>query len=367
VRIYYDHQLTSLQDAGGASRYHYELAAYMATQPDTDTTLFLGFCSTTYPYRELPSNRIKVTSFPPVISKGARRYALNEALANTAAIFAGAYDIYHPSHHRILPFVRSRRVVVNHHDCTYERFPGFRFTERVLRAKRKLFPRADRIICISESGRRDLLDFYRVEPERTAVIHLGFTRLSRSPLAATEFATHLRRDFVLYVGSRPHYKNFDRLLEAFASAGLRRDFDLLVLGGGPLSEVHRALIQRLGLTGSIVALPIVSDEILAEAYSTARLFAYPSLWEGFGLPPLEAMFLRCPVAASHVAAIPEISGDAPLYFDPNDISSIAATLVKGLYDTEARAHAVARGEEVASQYSWEKCASQTLALYRECL
>jgi glycosyltransferase involved in cell wall biosynthesis len=263
--------------------------------------------------------------------------------------------------------IRSRRIVITHYDCIYERFPGFRFTDRVLQAKRRLFPRADKIICISESCRQDLVNFYGVEPERTVVIHLGFTRLPRSSSGAVTLARHVRRDFVLYVGSRPHYKNFDGLLEAFASAGLQRHFDLLVLGGGPLSETHQARVRQLGFADAFVALPIVTDDVMAEAYSAARLFVYPSLWEGFGLPPLEAMFLRCPVAASNVSAIPEVCRNAPFYFDPTDVDSIAQALSRGVSDTDARQQAIERGIQVSSQYSWETCAAQTLKVYRECL
>ena len=112
------------------------------------------------------------------------------------------------------------------------------------------------------------------------------------------FGRKLRRDYLLYVSGRSVYKNFTGLLKAFRESGLYRSFDLLVLGGGPLTPEEVDLIAQLGLTDSIISIPVASDSLLAEAYAGAKLFVYPSLWEGFGLPPLEAMAAGCPVLAS---------------------------------------------------------------------
>src|SRR5208337_110249 len=172
MRIYYDHQVCSLQDAGGASRYHYELMRYLSGRPDVETELFLGMNGTVYPYKELSSANVRVTSFGGTLHKGTLRYATNELLGNSIAPFRGRFDVYHPTHYRIMPLVRSRRIVVTHQDCIYERFPVFRHVKEVLRAKKVSFARADAIICISEATRRDLLEFYAVDAAKTRVIHL---------------------------------------------------------------------------------------------------------------------------------------------------------------------------------------------------
>jgi glycosyltransferase involved in cell wall biosynthesis len=142
--------------------------------------------------------------------------------------------------------------------------------------------------------------------------------------------------------------------------------DLLVLGGGELTTEETALISALGLGNSVVSMPKVSDELLAEAYAGAKLFVYPSLNEGFGIPPLEAMSLGCPVLASRGGSIPEVCGDAPLYFDAADQGSFARELLRALNDESAREQAVRAGKIVVTRYSWDKCGEQTLALYREC-
>ena len=276
-------------------------------------------------------------------------------------------DVYHPTAYLRMPVVRARRVVATHHDCTHERYPGlFPDVKKVLWARKWLFPRVDAVICVSESCRQDLLHFYNVDPAKTRVIHHGVNPLPRSAEVAASLRKQLRRDYVLYVGMRAAFKNFAGLLRAFRETRLHESFDLLVLGGGPLNVREKAQIASLEMSDCVVSLPIVSDELLAEAYAGATLFVYPSLNEGFGFPPLEAMSVGCPVLTSRVSSIPEICLDAPFYFDPIDQGSFNAALLHAVSDEGARKQVIERGREVAVQYSWEKCGQETLALYREC-
>jgi glycosyltransferase involved in cell wall biosynthesis len=258
-------------------------------------------------------------------------------------------------------------VVATHHDCTHERFPElFPDVKKVLWARKALFPQVDAIICVSESCRQDLLHFYNVNPAKTCVIHHGLSPLPRKAEAASTLRKQLRRDYILYVGMRAAFKNFDGFLTAFRESGLADSLDLLAVGGGPLTIAEQALIAQLKLHGCVISLPRPSDDVLAEAYAGAKLFVYPSLNEGFGFPPLEAMSLGCPVLASRTSSIPEVCRDAPFYFDPHDPDSCKQGLLHAINDEAARQQAVARGREVASQYSWERCGQQTLSLYRDC-
>lgn len=367
MRILYDHQVFSLQDAGGASRYFYELMKFLTTVPDAQTDLLLGISGTVYPFAQLASSRARVTGFPRWLPPGTLRYLANEVWSNLAAPLHGRMDIYHPTNYMLVPMVRSHRIVATHHDCTHERFPQmFPDTKKILWARKTLFPRMDAIICVSESSRQDLLRFYNVDPAKTCVIHHGLTKLPRSAEAAARLRAQLRRDYILYVGMRDAFKNFDGLLQAFHDTGLRESFDLLLLGGKPLTAAERKRIASLGITDCIISLPAVSDELLGEAYAGAKLFVYPSFSEGFGFPPLEAMSLGCPVLASRIPAIREVCHDAPFYFEPEEQSSFNRELLRAINDEPARQQSMERGTEVANQYSWEKCCQQTLALYRQC-
>jgi glycosyltransferase involved in cell wall biosynthesis len=238
--------------------------------------------------------------------------------------------------------------------------------KKVLWARKWLFPRVDAIICCSEATRQDLLRFYNVDPAKTRVIYDAFTPLPRSAEAATHLRQRLRREYILYVGMRAAFKNFRGLLQAMHEAKVQDCVDLLVLGGGEFTPEEKTLIRALGLGNAVVSLPKVSDEVLAEAYAGAKLFIYPSLNEGFGIPPLEAMSLGCPVLASRGGSIPEVCGDAPFYFDAADQGSFAREMLRALQDDAARQRAAKSGQSVVTRYSWDKCGQQTLALYREC-
>ncbi len=367
MRILYDHQVFSLQNAGGASRYFYELMQFLATVPDVQTELMLGISGTVYPFRDLPPSKVRVTAFRESLRPGTLRYVVNEGWNNLGVAFRGKMDIYHPTAYMRMPMVRARGVVATHHDCTHELYPElFPDVKKVLWARQWTLPRVDAIICVSESCRQDLLHFYKVDPAKTRVIHHGLNPLPRSPKAAASLRQQLRRDYILYVGMRAAFKNFDGLLKAFRETKLQESFDLLVLGGGPLSDQEKALMAALEISDCVTCLPIVSDELLAEAYAGAQLFVYPSFNEGFGFPPLEAMSLGCPVLASRVSSIPEVCQDAPFYFDPKDQGSFNRELVRAINDQEGRKHVIERGREVATRYSWNKCGQETLALYREC-
>lgn len=367
LRVLYDHQVFSLQNAGGASRYFFELARYLAKVPEAHTDVWLGMNGTVYPFAELDRRQVHVSGLPEWLPPGKPRYLANELWSNAKALLGGKVDVYHPTTYRCMPVIRARRLVATHHDCTHERFPNrFPTAKTIFRARKQLLPRADAIICVSEACRQDMLRFYNVDPAKTRIIHHGLTRLPRSDEAAAELKRVLRRPYLLFVGMRAWFKNFHGLLQAFHDSGLKDSLDLLVLGASPLKDEEKAMISRLGLAGCVISLSKVSDALLAEAYAGARLFVYPSFNEGFGFPPIEAMSLDCPVLASRIPSITEVCGEVPFYFDPADQDSFSRELLRAAGDERARAQAIARGKEIAARYTWEKCGQQTLALYREC-
>ena len=130
--------------------------------------------------------------------------------------------------------------------------------------------------------------------------------------------------YLLYVGSRAGYKNFGLLLEAFSRSGLAGHYRLLAVGGGAFTAAEQQRIASLRLAGSITVIPKADDAILARAYRDAALFIYPSLYEGFGFPPLEAMSMGCPVLVNRTSSLPEVCGDAAFYFDASDPDELSA-------------------------------------------
>src|SRR5580704_2135238 len=329
MRILYDHQVFSLQDAGGASRYHFELARNLQQSDEVAIEVLMGLNGSVMPFAVLQQPRTRVFGRRTAVKPGLARYATNEVLSAIIAPFRGTVDIYHPTLYRALPWVRRRRVVVTHHDCIHERFPTlFPNAASIIESKRKLFAQADAIICVSESSQRDLLHFYNVAETKTHVVYHGF-----SPLPLTQGDPPLFGEpYLLYVGSRAGYKNFGLLLEAFFRSGLAGDYRLLAVGGGPFTPAEQERITSLKLGRSVTVVPKADEGTLARAYRDAALFIYPSLYEGFGFPPLEAMSLGCPVLVNRTSSLPEICGDAAFYFDAADAGELSRCVTSILAD-----------------------------------
>lgn len=267
-------------------------------------------------------------------------------------------------------------TVVTVHDISYEFFPDF-FSPRDRRMLGTLVPlsarRAARVIAVSEQTRQDLMRVYGIPGERIAVTHEaaapGFAPVEdRATIEATCARYGIRRPYVLALGNLQPRKNIGRLVEAFALA--RREGNLphqLAVAGKAQwreSEVY-ATVERLGLQGVVRFPGYVADEDLPALYSGADCFAYPSLYEGFGLPPLEAMACGTPVLSSHAGALREVVGDAAWVVDPTDVADIARGLLALLTDPGTARVYRERGLAHAASFSWRRLAEETLEVYRQ--
>jgi glycosyltransferase involved in cell wall biosynthesis len=369
MRILYDHQVFSLQDAGGASRYHFELVRHLQGLDGVELDVLLGLNASVMPFASLRQAGTSVLARATRIKPGLARYAINELLSSLAGPLQGKVDVYHPTLYRALPWVRRRRVVVTHHDCIHERFPQlFPDAASIIAAKRKLFAHADAIVCVSASSRSDLLHFYDLAENKTHVVPHGFTPLRLPPEdSPANGIPEKAAPYLLYVGSRAGYKNFRLLLEAFSRSGLAESYRLRAVGGGSFSAEERERIASLGLSGSITLIPKADDATLARAYRSAALFVYPSLYEGFGFPPLEAMSMGCPVLVNRTSSLPEVCGDAAFYFEASVAEDLSHSLVATLRDAEGLAEKRRRGEQQVRLYDWRRSARSTLDVYRTVL
>jgi glycosyltransferase involved in cell wall biosynthesis len=173
------------------------------------------------------------------------------------------------------------------------------------------------------------------------------------------------KPFLLYVGLRGGYKNFNRFLQAVASSTtLKSSFTVTAFGGGAFNAAEQSLIQTLGFQLNQIRQVSGDDALLAQHYSQASALVYPSTYEGFGLPPLEAMSLGCPVISSHASVMPEICGNAAEYFEPLDIESIRQAIEAVLSSIKRRDELIAKGLAQAAHYSWPICAERHLSVYQ---
>jgi glycosyltransferase involved in cell wall biosynthesis len=263
-------------------------------------------------------------------------------------------------------------VVVTVHDISYTSHPEW-FSRRDLRVLSATVPLAirqsDRVITVSELCRQQIIDHYRVPETKVVAIPnaAGRSATALSPEEARQQIEALgldpQRPYVLAVGNLQPRKNLLRLFAAMRNvwaAGVEID---LVVAGPKHYRAEEVLAAGRASTGRITFTGYLTDRQLAALYANASVFAFPSLFEGFGIPALEAMSHGVPVVCSNAGALPEVCGDAALYFDPLDSDSIAAALRRAITDSELRSNLVRMGRTRESQFSWARSAEMTLSVY----
>ena len=287
-----------------------------------------------------------------------------------------AWDVYHSPIDALPPRSATGRAarVLTVHDVIYLKFPewasdGGAATRRIVDS---IDPDRDWVICDSESTLRDLQQLRGVRADRAAVVHLAPSAAFDAPRAAS--AAPLLQSlglapssYVLALGQRDPRKNLPRLMDAFARVSDRPEFANIVLlvATSRRDEDHftSELVGRNLAPSRFRVIADVDDAVLAGLYASARCFAYVSLYEGFGIPLLEAMRAECCVLASNVSSIPEVAGDAAHYVDPTSVDAIASGLARMLQDEPLRDLLRATGKQRAAGFTWEKTARETSALY----
>jgi glycosyltransferase involved in cell wall biosynthesis len=363
VKVAFDHQIFAQQRYGGISRYFFELAGRLPSDIVSDLSIIAPLHINGYLSADSAGTAVRGRYVPYRYSRTKNVVDLVNRFAVPLAWRRVNPDIVHETYYSMKPVGNGRRRVVTIHDMIYELFAEeFPDAKRVTAAKRASVNRADHVICVSETTRRDLVRIFNVDPARTSVVHHGYSMTSDAGVAEAESGT--RRPNLLYVGKRGGYKNFETLLRAYASSSLLREFELISFGGDPFLPEERHEIARLGLTGN-VRFESGSDRKLAARYREAAAFVYPSMYEGFGIPTLEAMSHGCPVVCSNAGAIPEVVGDAGLYFEPDDAEALRAALERVVTTDGLRADLRKRGYTRLTAFSWDECATATARIYRE--
>ncbi len=310
-----------------------------------------------------------------------RRYLSLVEACKLARSIRSQGDIVHlPNQHfaRYAIFL-NRPFIVTVHDlarCCFN-FDRETITEKILlNLDIRYIKRASHIIAISQSTKSDLTKYLRIPETRISVIYNGVDHNIFKPYQSYDMRPHhirlrtLRhKPYILYVGSERWRKNLGRLLEAFAQ--LKVDFPRLKLvkvGGPGRSEELRSDTMRrlssLGITKDVIFIDYIHEVDLAYYYCSAALLVYPSLYEGFGLPPLEAMACGCPVVTTNTSSLPEVVGEAGIMVNPYDTRSLVQAMRRVLTDDKLRDNMVRKGLEHARQFSWEKAARQTMEVYQ---
>ncbi len=367
MKVVYDHQIFGWQEYGGISRYIFELALEMATANAQDVSIVSPFYVNQY-LKHAPKS-LKVLGIPigyiPRIGRIVR--AVNSIFV-WPVIRHLQPDIVHETYYSTRAIApKSAKVVLTVHDMIHEKFSDeFSAADPTRHEKALAVQRADHIICISQQTKNDLIELLGVNPLKTSVVHHGFNMTQVRRCMKKPNLT--RRPFLLFVGKRGAHKNFQGLLHAYAaSRQLKSNFDLISFGGGAFNAHEMKLLQQLRLDKERIHQISGDDFALSQYYRAASAFVYPSKYEGFGIPPLEAMSFNCPVVCSGVSSIPEVVGDAASLFDPGDPNSIRMAIERVVSDDVYRNVLINRGVERIKFFSWQRCAQETLEVYRQVL
>ena len=292
------------------------------------------------------------------------------------ALLKEGIDIYHGIDQTLPPLKRIRSIITVH-DIGFKVHPEWFPVTGAPFAWHNTFERAlrqsDRVIAISRHTRDEILSYYSFKPEKVRVVYYGGTGKEFQPIEDTNVLDsfrnqyHLKGRFILSVAPTAPHKNMVRLVQAFGLIAKELPEINLVLAGGPGKD-HPAILamaKKMGVAEKMIFLPVLPNSELVFLYNLAEIFVFPSLYEGFGLPVLEAMSCGCPVVASRATSLPEVAGDAALLVDPYQPEDIASAMKKLLEGRDLQAELRARGLEQARRFSWEKTAGETLAIYRE--
>jgi len=361
MKLLYDHQIFTFQKYGGISRYFYELISHLFGKNQIDISLFMGYFINEFglersnesyssyfgkKHKDYPKSKLLYLHF--------NNFLFKRFVKNTNP------DIYHQTYYKHLNKDFKGKRIITVYDMTHELYPNlFSALDKTPQWKEVSIPKADGIICISDSTRKDLLNKFNITPEKVTVIYLGFSGVE-------EFEKERKIDspYILFVGDRVGYKNFSILLKCFATNNnIKKNFKLICFGRYNFTKEENEVIKKFRIEDKVKYLK-GCDKLLANLYYNASVFVYPSKYEGFGIPPLEAINYGCPVVASNSSSIPEVVGDAGLYFNPDSVEELEGKIELVLGDDLLRKDLIEKGYKQKEKFSWDNCSEETLKFYK---
>ena len=353
LKIYYDFQIMHMQQYGGISRYFYDMICSIESQKLADVKTDCLFNINEY-FAEKGDKHFFMKKEP--IRGGA---FLNRR--NTFHHLRKGYDIIHPTYYD--PYIlkaNTGKIVITIYDMIHERFPElFPSDDCTVEYKKKMIYESDHIIAISQSTKNDILQIYPdIAESKISVIYLASNFSER---IYDEKKVFSQKKYVLFVGRRDKYKNFIAFFEGVKKLLIEdEELNLICAGGGSFTAEEKELIGSLSKQ---VQQLDVNDEKLYLLYSNAICFVFPSLYEGFGIPTLEAFGCGCPVLLSNSSSMPEVGGDAVVYINPKESKDIEKKVRQVITTPILRKELICKGKERLKHFTWDSVARQTVECY----
>lgn len=364
-----DYQIFSLQKFGGISRYFVELCAALSKQKKDTVSIYAYdhmnfYLSDDHKNRNIILDNKKNSKYTAFIRNMCKFHA--DFINSSASILHKTY------YYDAINFKRNSRSVLTVYDMTHEIYPNyFRRSKITSLAKKIAVDQADHILCISKSTRDDLIRILNCDERKITVTPLAVSSdflMKKNLHESRNKEDFTEKPYILYVGSRAGYKNFYNFVKAYSvNNRIMRDFDILCFGGGNPTSAEIEFFIQSGVDLRKVHFRSGSDDELIKAYSNAHFLVYPSEYEGFGLPLLEAMTLGCPVVCSNTSSLPEVVGQAAVTFNPSSVEDMSTAFEAASYDSGLRHEKILSGYERTKLFDWDKTAALTANAYRELL
>ena len=361
MKICFDNEIFWTEKFGSiSSRYFFNLIKLLSNNNDLDVKVFAKFYLNIklddLPKKIIIGNRVRFR--PPFTGSFFRKinsFFLNKEIKKYKP------DIIHKTYYtNFLPKNHNSKVILTVMDLWHEK------NYKTYRPKEYSLKISDHIICPSISTKKDLMEIYNVDEKKITITYFGIEKFEN--FKDQNFINNYKKPFLLFVGARGRYKNFNNLVEAFAqSKTLYKDFDIVCFGGVEFSSDEINLLKKLKIFDYVHKEKNNDDQTLLTLYKNAKCLVYPSSHEGLGLPPIEAMSLGCPTITSNHAAVMEGVGNASATFDPNNILQLKITLEENLYSDDKLKKLIKLGFLQSEKFSWEKCVEETLEIYKNTL
>ncbi|MCQ8894113.1 MAG: glycosyltransferase family 4 protein [Methanolinea sp.] len=362
MRVLYDHQIFTYQKYGGISRYFCEIYSHLKKYNLASPRISVLYSENAYYQSNLNKKYFTSKDYPGKLT-GIK--FVNEYYSRIHLV-KGNFDVFHPTYYDtyFLRWIKRKPFVITIYDMIHEIFPQFFSSDDfVFKNKQKLIDIADRVITISNNTKNDIVRYFNVDESKIDIIYLANSlKISKYPPGL-----RLPSQYILFVGDRHHYKNFAGFVTAITpllkgSSPLH----LVCAGGQDFSPEEVALLKKLSIWGKVLKYPI-TDESLYHLYNNAICFVFPSLYEGFGIPVLESFFSGCPAVLSNGGSLPEIGGQAAVYFDPLDLDSIHICVKRVVMDEQLRMNMRELGYERVKKFTWEEAARKTRDVYQKAI
>ena len=369
VKVLYDHQF-GVQRIGGISRYFVELVKHIPT-----ADLSLRYSDNIYLHEEyfkkfiLYSKKDELAHFLSGFKFSGdkdllmwywlHKHRSENEMTSIEYLKKSDFDVFHPTYYDsyFLQYLKNKPYVLTVHDMTHELYIKDQ-DQITINMKKISICNADRIIVISKNTLNDLLRFFPgLDRKKITVVYHG------CPFPATDYVME-KEDYVLFTGGRVPYKNFNSFVYAVSPLLLKYNLRL-ICAGFPFDDQEKKLFIDLNIADRVINKTFVPEKDFFELYAKALVFIFPSLFEGFGFPVLESFVAGCPAILSNSSSLPEIGGDAAVYFDPLNIDDMRVKMDRVISSPALQRELIQKGKKRAYLFSWEKCAYETMEVYKQ--